>query len=221
MLDPEHYGVYLFNHDEMRPRVDRPFEEYAAKVRQRGRELMKVTKEVYPDDVVIFCLWSYPLVWREVRDAAGTKAVKPLALANYGLLVPFLDGMLEEASPGARLVDGYEGAYAFEDRVNFMRAYEEITRNAVTLSAVPTLYARHVEPGFGIWLDYEQKWNTSDFAANHFKPDTFRDALKHALDVSDRYVWVYTESPAFFPPRRVPDEYLRAIEAARGARDTD
>jgi hypothetical protein len=38
-----------------------------------------------------------------------------------------------------------------------------------------------------------------------------------ALDVSDRYVWIYTERLGFFPwsPSPVPDSYIEAMRSAR------
>jgi hypothetical protein len=215
LIDPEHYSVYFFRHDEMRVRNDKPFAEYAAKVRQRGRELMTVTREAFGDDVVILCLFGHSLLWHNVRDKDNAKAVKPLELTDYGLYAPFLDGMLEATAPATRIVDGYEFAYGFEDHVNFERAREEIRHKAALVSEQRERYEKQVEVGFGVWIDNGQKWNQTNFKANHFSPEALEAALRSALDVTDRYVWLYSEKPEFFPLRHVPPPYLNAIERSK------
>ncbi len=219
LLDPEHYGFDLFRYAEQRRRMDKPFAEYAAQVRQRGRELMEATRPIFPD-ITLFCLFGHAYVWSQVRDPGNQKPVKSLEEAEYGLYPAFLDGMLEGESPRARMVDGYEGAYAFEDRINFERAYEDIKRKAVRLSNTPERYARQVQAGFGLWLDYggTKRWNTADFTQNFFRPDEFERALRAALEVSDHYVWIYSHVPRFFPQSELPEAYLQAIRAARLAR---
>lgn len=219
ILDPEHYGMDLFRYAAQRRRADRPFREYQAMARQRGRELMQVTRAVFPD-VTILCLYGYALVWSEVRDAENSRPAKPLEEAQYGLYPAFLDGMLEASAPGATIVDGYETAYGFKRREQFERAREDILRKAVLLSAVPERYARYVRVGFGLWLDYggERRWDTQEFARNYFQPAEFSAAVKAALEVSDRYVWIYSHAPRFFPPDRLPDAYLEAIRSGRMSR---
>ncbi len=216
ILDPEHYGAHIFDFREMNKRVKQPFSEYVAKVRQRGREMMEATRRIFPDPVFL-CLFGYTLVWNEVRDREDLRPAKPLEQAGYGLYPAFLDGMLEAASPRAVLVDGYEFAYGFKRRLDFEGAREDIKRKAILLSTVPERYSKHVQAGFGLWLDYggEKRWSATDLSRNFFQPDEFERSVREALDVSDRYVWIYSETPRFFLPSQLPTAYLQAIRRAR------
>jgi hypothetical protein len=179
---------------------------------------MAATREIYPE-ITILNLYGHTVVWNEDRDPENTKAIKPMEAAQYGLYVPFLDGMMEGASDGARFVDGYEFAYAFKDRQNFEQGYQTIKRRATVLSDAPKCYAK-VQAGFGLWLDNggEQQWSTTDFKRNHFSPSEFESALRSALEISDGYVWIYSHAPRFFPREKFPEEYLKAISQAQSAR---
>ena len=188
--------------------------ETRPEARQRGQELMRAAREVFPD-ITILCLYGYAVVWNEVRDAQNRGLAKPVEEAQYGLYPPFLDGMLEVSSPRATIVDGYETAYGFKRREQFERGREDILRKAVLLSAVPEHYTRQVQAGFGLWLDYGARWDTREFARNYFQPAEFSAAVRAALEISDRYVWIYSHLPRFFPPENLPDAYLDAIRSGR------
>jgi hypothetical protein len=65
-----------------------------------------------------------------------------------------------------------------------------------------------VKTGFGIWLDNHRQ-------ANYFSPDEFSRVVSSALKVSDRYVWIYSEGPRFFPPTGIEPSYIKALATAR------
>ena len=73
------------------------WEAYAAQARLRGREVMTAFQEGYPD-LTVFLTFGYSLPW--VLSDHGRK---PLAETPYGLLAPFLDGLLEAASGRTRV----------------------------------------------------------------------------------------------------------------------
>ena len=77
-------------------------------------------------------------------------------------------------------------------------------------SAVPELYRRRVEAGFGLRIDNQDGYD-------YFSPSGFRDALQHAVDVSDGYVWIYGQIPRFFPKSDITDEYIQAISQVRAS----
>ncbi len=186
LLDPEHYGASFFNHAWMRRRADADLPSYLAQVRRRGRELMRVTRDIFPD-LTLFLLFGHSITAHD---------------RSYDLYPAFLDGMLEAAPPALRIVDGYEPAYGFRTAAEFAAARLEIGSAGTRLSTVPELYRRHVEAGFGLWLD-------------HFSPAGFAEALAHALAASDGYVWVYSQAPGRFP-NDLPQAYLDAILRQRG-----
>jgi hypothetical protein len=108
----------------------------------------------------------------------------------------------------AVLVDGYEYAYGFKERRQFLAGYRQVHQQAVTLSAVPDLYRKQVKAGFGLWLDNEGK-------LGYFKPMEFQRALSFALEISDEYVWIYSHGPRFFPQSGIEPSFINAIAAAR------
>ncbi|GBC84992.1 hypothetical protein HRbin11_01432 [bacterium HR11] len=201
ILDPEHYNYALFSYPSQRQKVDKPFAAYRDAARMRGRQVMTAIAAHLPR-AVLLSLFGYTLPLREVHRGRSIEE------ANYGLLPAFYDGLLEAMPAGATLVDGYEFAYPFKRRGQFIKAYREIHDEAVTLSAVPEEYRKKVKAGFGLWLDYG---NRPDF----FTPDEFRQAVASALEVSDGYVWLYTQRVGFFPLSEIAPAYLDAIATAR------
>jgi len=201
ILDPERYGYGLFSYSDQRQQVDKPFGEYADMARRRGREVMTVIATALPE-AVLFSLYGYTLPLNELHRS------KRLREADYGLLPAFYDGLLEAMSAGASLVDGYEFAYAFKEQKQFFDGYNQIHQAALILSAVPARYQEKVSAGFGLWLDYQKQ-------LKHFTPEEFRQAVSAAFEVSDRYVWIYTQGPRFFPPSGVAASYIEAMASAR------
>jgi hypothetical protein len=201
IFDPEHYNYSLFNFPSQRQQVDKPFEEYVEAARRRGREIMSAIAARLPEPVII-SLYSYTHPLGEQRRGMGLQA------ATYGLLPAFYDGILETMPAGSRLVDGYEFAYAYKDRRRFLKAYHDIHQEAVKISAVPDRYREKVFAAFGLWLDYRQQ-------PRYFTPEEFGQAVRHALEVSDGYVWIYSNGPRFFPPSGIEPAYIEAIAQAR------
>jgi hypothetical protein len=199
ILDPEHYNYALFRYADQRQQVDRTFADYLLVARQRGREVMTAVAAHLPR-AVLFSLYAYTLPLSERG--------KHLEGAGYSLLPAFYDGLLEAMPAGAFLVDGYEPAYAFKERRQFLEGYRRIRQDAVDLSAVPDRYRQHVKAGFGLWLDYKQK-------LEHFTPAEFRQAVGAALESSDGYVWIYSHGPRFFPAANVDTSYIEALAEAR------
>ena len=58
-----------------------------------------------------------------------------------------------------------------------------------------------VSAGFGLWLDYDRPklgWKTGDLEQNYFSPDRFETSLRAAVEQSDEFVWIYTETPRWW-----------------------
>ena len=153
-------------------------------------------------DPILFSLYAYTLPLSELRRGIGLKE------ASYSLLPAFYDGLLEVMPEGACLVDGYEFAYGFKERRQFLKGYQQIHKEALKISQVPDHYRKKVKAGFGLWLDYRNQ-------QNYFSPGEFKKALSGCLEVSDGYVWVYTQGPGFFPLSNLHGSYVEAITAAR------
>jgi hypothetical protein len=214
VLDPEHYGARLFAWPAMREREHGDFEARRRVVRRRGHELGVIAGRVFPK-MVVLALYGHTIALESYQRGR-------LATAEYGLYPDFLDGLLDGAAGRLTLIDGFEFAYSFRSRVEFERARREIVEEAIVLTALPHRYRDDVRVGFGIWLDRggAERWFPDEPAANWFTPAALRDALGHALALTDDYVWLYAQRPKFFPPSELPQAYVEAIAEARQASST-
>jgi hypothetical protein len=216
LLDTEQYERGLFNFRKQRDAARKSWEDYAAQARRRGREVIAAFQDGYPD-LTIFLTFGPSLLWRQ--SGAGTK---PLADCDYGLLVPFLDGMIEGARGKTRIVDGYELSYGYRAPEQFATAYETISTKAAGLMSDQAAYGRVVSPGFGLWMDYDWRkrgWKPDALESNYFSPERFEAALRSALCWSDEYVWIYTETPRWWTSegitKALPEAYVSAVGRAR------
>jgi len=217
LFDTEQYRFPLFEYG--RQREAGSWEACARQARRRGGELMEAFQTGCPDPVLLLT-FAHSLVWRESRQGR-----RPLAECSYGLLVPFLDGMLEAARGGARLVDGYELAYFHDkEKGEFARAARTIREEAVAIAADPGAYRRRLSVGFGLWMDYHPQgaaWDGTDGGRNYYTPAEFEASVRAALEAADEYVWIYTQAPRWWSaaggPIELPAGYAEALRRARGA----
>jgi hypothetical protein len=213
MFDIEMYNDPLFTYAKQPHKANRNLAEYGAKVRQRGQELMQAFSRQYPD-ITVLLTYGYG-----ITGIGGDRSKVP-----YGLLKDLLDGMFDAAANGATLVDAFEGAYSFRTHSEFTSARETVLKKFPSLTGNPAKYRRHVRLGFGVWLDnrYGAKaWHTDDFDKNYFTPTEFEYATFCALDVADRYVWVYTEHPRWWTNEQLPQAYRDALQRVRNPRPVD
>jgi hypothetical protein len=110
-LDTEQYEGQLFDYSRRRDAGRRSFADYAAQARRRGRELMQAFEEGHPGLAVL--LTFGPSFVESYR-----KEGVPPERFSYGLLAPFVDGLIEGASRG-RIVDGFELSYAYKQPSQF------------------------------------------------------------------------------------------------------
>src|SRR5581483_4470532 len=118
-----------------------------------------------------------------------------LADVKYGLLHPFIEGMLDVARPGAKIVDGYELSYQYRDPKEFADARQQFDEKLPALVSDPAKYRKSMSLSFGLWMDYDWRkkgWDTTDVAKNYFTPELFENSVRCALKQTDEFVWVYT-----------------------------
>jgi hypothetical protein len=212
MFDTEQYeGVTVFDYRKQKDKDKKTFAEYQAKVRQRGSQWIKAVNKHYPAITILLTFGYDTSFWHAARS-------KDRATAEYGLLADFLDGVLDASTKETVLVDAYEFAYAYKERKQFEQAYETITRKALDWTAVPRRYKAQVKAGFGIWMDHKKRgWDVADFSKNYFSPAALEAAVRSALEVSDGYVWIYSERPKWWTNEMLPREYVEALANARKA----
>ncbi len=219
LFDTEQYHAPLFDYRRQRDAATKSWDAYANQVRRRGREIMEAFQAGFPD-LSVFLTFGYGVPWLETqhRDV-------PLAACEYGLLAPFLDGMVEAATDCTRLVDGYEPAYFHnKDLGKFATAHRMLTADVLPIVAAPARYRRLLSIGFGLFLDYDPEkrpWNGVDATRNYYTPETFEASVRAALEAADEYVWIYSEVPRWWSeagaPVNLPEGYADALRRARAA----
>jgi len=216
LFDIEQYEGLLFDYRKQRDSQSKSWELYAAQARQRGREVMQAFQTGYPG-LTVFLTFGYSLPWSETQQGK-----KPLADCHYGLLAPFLDGMVQAAEDATQLIDGYEISYGYKEPTRFVTAYRTMQTQLLPIVANPDKYARVFSFAFGIWMDHDWRkvgWSTNDLAKNSFAPETFEKSVRQALLTADEYVWIYTETPRWWSndgqPVQLPEAYDQALRRAR------
>jgi hypothetical protein len=218
LLDSEAYDGQLFDYRRQKDAKTKTWEAYAAQARERGREIMKAFQEGYPG-VTVLATFAHSLpFWETTKD--GKK--KPLAEVDYGLLAPFMDGMVDACAGGARIVDGYELAYGFKKEAEFADAKAEIREKVLPIVADPKKYVEVVSAGFGVWMDrdrHKKPWDVNDFSKNYFTPEALEASLRAAFKTADEYVWLYCETPRWWTKEGktidLPAPYDEAVRRAR------
>jgi hypothetical protein len=211
LLDTEQYQGPLFDYRKQRDAATKPARAYDDQARLRGRELMTAFQQGFPGLTVL--LTFGPSYVRAKTD--GGKVAREET--EYGLLVPFLEGMVEARRGDARIIDGHEPSYGYRDAKRFDAALDSIRASTPKLDA-----------GFGLWLDYDHPkhgWDAENPARNYFTPESFETSLRAALERSDEIVWIYTETPRWWSKDggavKLPDAYVAAIRRARRGNTAD
>ena len=215
LLDTEPYEGQLFDHKRQPHAAEHTWDEYAAQARRRGAEVMRGLQQGFPD-LEVMLTYGYTLPWQE-----SARGKRPLSEGRFGLLAPFLDGMVE-AADGARLIDGYEASYGYKDPRQFSAAYDVIRRGVAPIVADPDRYRRVTSVGFGLWMDYQWRthgWSDVAYDRNYFSPDAFERSLEGAWATTNNYVWVYTEQPRWWTAEggsaHLPAAYASALRRVK------
>ncbi len=217
LFDIEQYKTRLFDYGKQKHAGEYTWEQYAAQVRRRGRQLMNAFQVEWPG-LTILLTFGYSLPWHQARGNP-----ERLPEVSYGLLAPLLDGMYEAAGMNVKIVDGYELSYRYKTMEQFEQAYETMASKLLPIVAVGHRYAQHRSLGFGIWMDAEWRergWHVDDFSKNYFTPQELETSVRSALQVTDEYVWIYSETPRWWSPsgpQKLPQEYFDAVMRARKA----
>jgi ribulose bisphosphate carboxylase small subunit len=216
LFDIEQYDGALFDYRRQRDAKTKTWDIYADQVRRRGREVMKAFQESYPD-LTVFLTFGYSLPW--AQSQGGRVA---LAECHYGLLAPFLDGLVEAAQGRTRLVDGHELSYGYKDAAQFRAGYKTMKTRLLPIVRDPDKYHRTFSLGFGVWMDYDWRkkgWDVADVSKNYFTPESFESSVRAALETADEYIWIYTETPHWWSaqgsPQKLPSAYVESLRRAR------
>ncbi len=220
-FDPEPYGVNPWQYSLQPSAHAHSFPEFAAKVRARGRALMLTVQQELPNPLW-FTFFQLSVLEDVVRLPAG-KLATGLADAQYGLLVPFLEGMLSAAEPGARIVDGDEWAYFAESGEEFLRRYHMIRAraNALVAREVAASYSAHVEVAQPVFLDQVMGLRDDAKKGVPARVMTYPNRIRFlqqnvywSLFTADQYAWLYSQNVDWWR-KPVPRELDQALQWVR------
>lgn len=161
--------------------------------RQRGRQWIEAVQTEYPAIRVMFTFaWCNDLIHTEFL--AG--------------LQDFLNGMLDEIQPPARLINTYENTFYYghvagsrfaKDGIGGDRTKYEAARQSIkdwrSLSTAPDKYDQIVEVGMAAWLESDPWDLVPGWPSGH--KHTVWSNLPMALAVSDEYVWCWSEHTGY------------------------
>jgi hypothetical protein len=192
------------------------FDQYVAQVRAQAKRVMQQIQAAYPDLTILL---SHGASYTWMRMDYGAK---PLQGIGYDLLPAFLNGLIDGAQGGTKIIDGFEPSFYFDTLSQFDDAYTLIKQGCLPLIANPKKYASYVSVGFGLWMDrdwdtdqFNHTWNLTDFTQNYYTPAEFDDLTTKALQRSDRYAWIYSQNPNWWTGQNVPAEYASALLDAK------
>ena len=229
LFDPEPYAPphAQFRYDAQPQADQHTFDEYHAKARQRGREVMEAVAQEYPG-ITIFCYFMNSVT----ASATGRADPRPaLETSHYGLYPAFVDGWLDVVPPTVTMVDGCESAYRYNSERQFLEAGLAIRGSCQELVSPENRakYRAQVQAGFGIYLD--AYWNPEDSpwyvdGLGGPRVERLRANVSSALRVADEYVWIYGEKFRWWPtpngrvrPESWPEALPGSEEALWFARD--
>jgi hypothetical protein len=217
LLDVEAYAAPVFDFKKLSLKSQKSWEQYQVQARLRGSEFMSAIQSEFPE-ITLFLTFGYSMPWAQTENGK-----KPLQDCENALLPAFLDGMVATANGRAQIVDGCELSYSFKEPGMFDRDYKAIRDGLLPMVADPEKYHRVVSIGFGLWMDFDSHkvpWDTSDFSKNYYSPAAFKISVSKALASSDKYVWIYTQTPKWWTekggPEKLPADYLSAMREAKG-----
>lgn len=232
LFDPEPYSRphAQFSCAAQPERDKHTFDEYAAKARERGRQVMGAVTSEFPDPT-LFCYFMNSVCTQATGHRDPNRILQTL---TYGLLPAFIDGWLDAAPPAVTFVDGCERAYRFNSVGEYLEAAVGI-RGACQELVSPenrAKYRAQVQVGFGTYLD--AYWNPKGSEWDKWyidglggaRVERLRANVRTALRVADEYVWFWGEKFHWWPtphPRAKAKSWPEALpgceDAIRYARD--
>ena len=187
------------------------FEEYCEQVEQRGFEVVQTMNRIWPDLTII-------LTHGYTGDLLELEEEGPLRNNEHGLRHAFINGLVKGASDETTIIDGYEGSYGYTTKEKFLWAYHRSTNISRIFCPYKRKFSQVWRSAFALMFDYRgggKTWDPNDFGKNYRTPDDLERDVTHAMQASDKYVWLYNERPKFFPVTDIPDVYIEAIRRAK------
>lgn len=217
-FDPEPYSrpYWQMNYQSQPNKDQYSFEEYQAKARQRGREVMQAVASEYPD-MIFFTFF--------MNSQSMGHTPETLIRAGYNLYPAFIDGWLDVCPPEMVFIDGNENSYHYSGELAYLRAANSMRNTSLQLVAPENRakYRAQVRVGFALYLDaYVNKEGSQWYHGPLHGSRTlhlFANA-EHAATIADEYVWTWGEKYRWWPTRTRqvnPESWDEAIPGAYAA----
>jgi hypothetical protein len=232
MLDLEAYSSTIVKY-AARTHPEKSFEEYAVKVRQRGRELMTAMAGEYPDMTLFVLFLNSGQAMGKFGGDPRDNLRSPKS--HYNLMPAFVNGWLDAVPPNMTIVDGMEHSYPHSTEIAFLRRVNAARNTAIAFVAEENRakYRAQVQAGLAIYMDAFLIHGKDVHSDVYTDPPLegslagrLRQCTMDALDAVDEYVWVFDEQHRFWPTtnKRVSpyywDEFIPgAAQALKDAKD--
>ena len=184
------------------------YAQFEVKIRQRGAAIINAIEEYMPDTAFLTCFWGSGDMYSETNG-------------SYGLLSAFMCGILDEADPGTRVIDGNENSYYCTTRKEYedFRRITKVDNLAIIPQDLKRKHRRQVQTGFAIFEDQISNNRPFHITSTYMTPDERAKYMEHnvywALKTSEEYVWFYTEIPHYLRHKGIAPGMIPAINRAR------
>lgn len=218
-FDPEPYGPNPWGYPGIYK--DKTFTEVANQVRRRGAQFITALQQELPH-LRLLTFFQLSIFGNLVDEPDPKRREERLTMHDYALLPAFLNGILDAAAPGVRIIDGNEGAYYYTDADAYFRAYHLMKQRALAF-IVPEnrdKYVSQVHAGMALYMDQllALRLPEGGFLSYYLSPQERMRWLEHnvyyALISTDEYVWCYSERMSWWE-NRVPEGAEESIRSAR------
>lgn len=217
VFDPEPYGP---NPWQYRGTLDdRPFAEVQAQVRRRGAQFLNALQGTLPE-LRLLLFYQMGLFQQFFALPDGAERAERLSQHGYALLPAFVNGMLDVAGPGVRVIDGNENSYYYTGETDYLRAYHTIRQGGLALvdPANRARYTAQVQCGMALYVDQVMALRAGKVLSHWMEPDDRPKFFEHntywALRSTDEYVWCYSEKMNWWTGQ-IPAGLEEALRSAR------
>ena len=213
-FDNEEYEGRILNYPNDLSYTDRySLDQYRNQMRSRGRQIMKVITDEFPDIVLFNNRGPYKSV------ANLPDYVKSDSSDEVELLGSLFVGFLEGATPQSTVIDGGQ-IYDYRSETDFELSYnwrkQDIASEEVENQFIPqdikNDWSNKVDVSFGV---FNQPHPRLDEELGDMTPAILESTLTNALNTGDEYVWLYAEQDSWLTPGGVGQAWIDATAQAQ------
>ncbi|MGL4610274.1 MAG: carbohydrate-binding domain-containing protein [Trueperaceae bacterium] len=211
-FDNEEYFDKWMNYPEDYSSPTKSKEEYVAQARLRGKQMMEAMMKEFPDINVTTLHGPYK---SEPKTPSYVTMEQIGPASSHELSGPLTVGMLEAQTGNARVTDGGE-VYQYRTEDDFKNSYtwrdQTIASDSINSTFIPSSlkpsWSQKLDMSFGL---FNVAWKAP------MDPSIMRTTLTHALNTTDRFVWIYGElgEVSWLTPGGMSQDWQDAIRAAK------